>query len=136
CGRVRDSAAGGRLLRIDTLILPLTDCRDVTDLSSLPERPLTDAEVSILNRSEPVTLAVAVDTDGETDAESGPDSAAETDSEAETRGILLGTDEWVRGIAFTDGAWRAVATESVDESDERYEALQQCESAVRTALAD
>lgn len=120
--------------RIDTIIPVLADARHVTVLSSLPERPLTDAEVSILNRSEPVTLAVAVETGSETETESDPEPADETESDGETRGILLGTDEWVRGIAFTDGTWRAVATECIDDSDDRYEALQHCESVVRETL--
>lgn len=119
--------------RIDTVIPVLADARDVTVLSSLPERPLTEAEVSILNRSEPVTLAVAVETEPG-GADSGGDEP--DDGDGDTRGILLATDEWVRGIAFTDGAWEAVATDSYDDSDARYDALQECESAVRSALDD
>lgn len=103
----------------------------MTVLSSLPERPLTEAEVSILNRSEPVTLAVAVETEPD-----GADTGGEEpdDTDGDTRGILLATDEWVRGIAFTDGTWEAVVTDSYDDSDARYDALRQCESAVRSAL--
>ncbi|XVH31560.1 hypothetical protein ACNS7O_14390 [Haloferacaceae archaeon DSL9] len=80
-------------------------------VSSLPSRPLSEAETTTLNRSDRLTLAIAVD------------------GERPGTGLLLATDDWVKGLTFEDG-WRVVATASLDGT-ERYEALQRCESAVR-----
>jgi len=82
-------------------------------LSSLPNRPLTDGEIASLNRAEAVDLAVAVD-----------------DGTAETRGLLVATPSWVKGLALDADGWTTV--ESVDlDGAERYEALRACEDAVR-----
>jgi hypothetical protein len=108
---------------------------------------LSDATVSKLNRSEPVTLAVAVepaadDGDERGDSETTDDDTAGDDTgDSETtddgaRGLLVATDEWVRGLAF-DGSWRvvdAVDYEPGDDDEGRYEALRECEDAVRAAL--
>lgn len=99
----------------DTLI-PTDDDRSTMSLvASLPGRPLSDAEVASLNRADSVELAVAVD-------ESGP-----------TEGLLLATDDWVRGLRFLGGAWEVTETVAVDEGTDRYDALRTCEDAVRAA---
>lgn len=102
----------------------------MTVVDSLPDRPLTDAEVSKLNRSEPVTLAVAVAFD-DPDGADTPDGDSASD---EGRGLVLATDEWVRGLAFGDDQWTAVEAVAYGEDTERYEALRDCETAVREWL--
>ncbi|GAB3422692.1 hypothetical protein GCM10027435_27660 [Haloparvum alkalitolerans] len=93
-------------------------------LSSLPERPLKEAEVASLNRSEGVDLAVATEPDGP------------------TAGLVVATDGWVKGLAFDgeygeaagfEGEWTVVETADLDEA-ERYEGLRTCEDAVVEAL--
>lgn len=95
-------------------------------LSSLPERPLKEAEVASLNRSEGVDLAVA------------------TEPEGPTAGLVVATDGWVKGLTFDgsyaesagfEGEWTVVETVDLDGA-ERYEGLRTCEDAVREALAD
>lgn len=113
-------------------------------VDSLPARPLSEATVSRLNRSEPVTLAVAVAPETDADGDAGGDTTDDTATDdsaggrtdSGTRGLLVATDEWVRGLAF-DGAWRvvrAVDYEAGDDDEGRYEALRECEDAVRAAL--
>ncbi|WP_246310238.1 hypothetical protein [Halorarum halophilum] len=84
-------------------------------VASLPGRPLSDAEVASLNRADSVELAVAVD-------ESGP-----------TEGLLLATDDWVKGLRFLGGAWEVTETVDIDGEEDRYDALRACEDAVREA---
>lgn len=86
----------------------------MTLLESLPSRPLDDGEVASLNRSDSVSLAVAVDDDGPTDA------------------LLLATDSWVKALCFDDGGWSVVETVTLDDETERYEGLKVCEETVRT----
>lgn len=112
-------------------------------VDSLPARPLSDATVSKLNRSEPVTLAVAVepaaddgDERGDSDATDGDTVDGDDTTDGGARGLLVATDEWVRGLAF-DGTWRVVDAadyEPGDDDEGRYEALRECEDAVRAAL--
>lgn len=83
-------------------------------LDSLPPRPLDDGEVTALNRSESVELAIAVDDDGPTDA------------------VLLATESWVKALLLTDDGWTVVDTVTLDGT-ERYEALRTCEATVRDA---
>lgn len=92
--------------------------------SSLPDRPLREAEVVSLNRSDAVDLAVATETNGP------------------TAGVVVATDDWVKGLAFDgtwddgfEGSWTVVETTSLDEA-ERYEGLQECEDAVRAFLGE
>ncbi|KTG10231.1 hypothetical protein AUR64_11655 [Haloprofundus marisrubri] len=102
-------------------------------LDSLPNRPLSDAELASLNRAEAVELAIAVDEDGPTEA------------------LLLATESWVKALVFDrseqdseengdteesrgDGGWRTVETVTLEET-ERYEALKQCEETVRSLRA-
>jgi hypothetical protein len=81
-------------------------------LDSLPPRPLDESEVTALNRSDAVELAIAVDDDGPTDA------------------VLLATDSWVKALLLSDDGWTVVETVSLDDT-ERYEALRICEETVR-----
>lgn len=82
-------------------------------LSSLPNRPLTDGEIASLNRADAVDLAVAVD-----------------EGTTETRGLLVATSAWVKGLALEADGWTVVETADLDDA-ERYEALRACEDAVR-----
>jgi len=90
--------------------------------SSLPDRPLRESEVVSLNRSDEVELAVATETDGP------------------TAGVVVATDDWVKGLAFEgawadgfEGDWTVVETVTLEDA-ERYEGLQRCEDAVRATL--
>lgn len=125
-------------------------------LDSLPDRPLTDAELASLNRADAVALAVDVTdaaetasaetTSGETTSgETTSEESADTDEEEPTpgdadangvEGLLLATDAWLRGLAYdTDGGgWRVVESESLAD-EERFDAMRACEDAVREALA-
>ncbi|WP_089824262.1 hypothetical protein [Halogranum amylolyticum] len=86
----------------------------MTLLDSLPPRPLDEGEVTALNRSDAVELAIAVDEDGPTDA------------------VLLATDAWVKALLLGDDGWTVVETVSLDDAD-RYEALRTCEETAREA---
>jgi hypothetical protein len=89
----------------------------MTLLDSLPPRPLDDGEVTALNRSDAVELAIAVDEDGPTDA------------------VLLATDSWVKALLLGDDGWTVVESVSLDDT-ERYEALRVCEETVRDARSE
>lgn len=124
-------------------------------LDSLPDRPLTDAELASLNRADAVALAVdltdAVETasaetaSGETTSrETTSEESADTDEEEPTpgdadedgvEGLLLATDAWLRGLAYDadGGGWRVVESESLADG-ERFDAMRACEDAVREAL--
>ncbi|NHX35548.1 MULTISPECIES: hypothetical protein [Halolamina] len=87
-------------------------------LDSLPDRPITDAELASFNRSDAIEIAVEVD---EFDDGVG--------------GVIIATEDWVKGLAHEDAGWRVVATVSLgDGENERYEGMRACESAVREAL--
>lgn len=89
----------------------------MTMLDSLPGRPLSPAEFDAVNDADAVELAVPVGEEGSVD------------------GLVVATDEWVRGLAFDAdaGGWTAVTRESIDGRS-RFEALQACEEAVRARL--
>lgn len=89
-------------------------------VDSLPDRPLTDAELATLNRADAVSLAVDV-----TEAEG---------TTGEIRGLLVGADDWLKGLVYADG-WRVVASEAGGESG-RFDAMRTCEDAVRAALGE
>ncbi|PSQ05533.1 hypothetical protein BRC97_08735 [Halobacteriales archaeon QS_6_71_20] len=93
-------------------------------VASLPGRPLSDAEIAALNRADSVELAVAVD--GETDDEATAGNAA-----AGAEGLLLATESWVKGLDFLGGAWEVVETVAIESDGDRYDALRDCEDAVR-----
>ena len=88
-------------------------------VDSLPDRPLSDAELASLNRADAVELAVDV-------------TEADRKTPGDVAGLLLATETWAKGLAYDDG-WRVVATESLGER-ERVDALQACEEAVRAVL--
>lgn len=85
-------------------------------VASLPGRPLSPAEVASFNRADAVELAVAVEESGTTE------------------GLLLATDDWVKGLRLLGGAWEVAETAPIDEGADRYDALRECEDAVRAAV--
>jgi hypothetical protein len=90
-------------------------------LDSLPDRPLTDAELASFNHSDALEVAVNV-----ADLEDADDGAIV--------GLLLATEDWVKGLVFDDG-WRVVETTPLgDGENERYEGMRSGEAAVREAL--
>ncbi len=92
-------------------------------LDSLPDRPLTDAELASFNRSDALDVAVDV-------------ADLEDPDDGEIVGVLLATEDWVKGLAYTDGeGWRVVETTPLgDGENERYEGMRAGEAAVREAL--
>ncbi|GAB7095592.1 hypothetical protein JCM30237_27460 [Halolamina litorea] len=91
-------------------------------LDSLPDRPLTDAELASFNRSDALEAAVNV-----ADLEH-PDGD-------EIVGLLLATEDWVKGLAYEIDGWRVVETHPIgDDENDRFEGMRSCESAVREAL--
>lgn len=90
-------------------------------LDSLPDRPLTDAELAGLNRSDAVEVAVDV-------------TEAETKTPGDVRGLLLATESWVKGLAYGEDGWHVAATRELADGDERFDAMQHCEDAVQAAL--
>lgn len=87
-------------------------------VTSLPDRPLNEAEVAALNRSDSFELTLALET-------SKP-----------TRGLVLAREEWVKGVAYApEEGWRVVETFARDdESGDRFEGMRECEEAVQAVL--
>jgi hypothetical protein len=47
-----------------------------------------------------------------------------------TEQLILGTDDWVKGLVY-DGGWVTVESVAIDDPDEeRFDAMRQCEVAV------
>jgi hypothetical protein len=90
-------------------------------LDSLPDRPLTDAELADLNRSDALDVAVDV-------------TEPETKSPGDVRGLLLATTAWVKGLAYGDEGWYVAATRELGDDEERFDAMQECEAAIQAAL--
>ncbi|MEF8800724.1 MAG: hypothetical protein V5A38_07490 [Halolamina sp.] len=90
-------------------------------LDSLPERRLTDAELASLNRADAVEVAVDV-------------TEADRKSPGEIAGLLLATERWVKGLVHVDEGWRVVASQQLGADDERFDAMQHCEDAIRAVL--
>jgi len=91
-------------------------------LDSLPDRPLTDAELASFNRSDALEIAVDV-------------ADSEGAGEGAIVGLLLATEDWVKGLVYDREGWRVAETVPLGEGEnERYEGMQACESAVRAAL--
>ena len=91
-------------------------------LDSLPDRPLTDAELASFNRSDALDMAIDV----------GDRETPDTDGIV---GVVLATDDWVKALVYDREGWRVVETASLgDGENERYDGLRSCESAVREAL--
>jgi hypothetical protein len=90
-------------------------------LDSLPDRPLTDAELASFNRSDALEVAVDV-------------TEAETTTPGEVAGLLLATEDWVKGLVHGDEGWRVVETCELVAAEDRFDAMQHCEGAVRDEL--
>jgi hypothetical protein len=92
-------------------------------LDSLPDRPLRQQEVTALNHADAFTLVVPVNREEAVEADTREPVVI-------TERLVLGTDDWVRGLAYDDG-WRAVETVRIDDPDEeRFDAMRTCESAL------
>lgn len=92
-------------------------------LDSLPDRPLRQREVTALNHEDAFTLVVPVDREEAVEAETREPVVV-------TERLILGTDDWVRGLVYDDG-WQEVESVAIDDPDEqRYDAMRTCESAV------
>lgn len=93
-------------------------------LESLPDRPLKEEEIAALNHSDPVDLAVPVDREDAVTADTKePVVIAEE--------FILGTENWVKALAY-DGGWRAIESVAIDDPDEeRFAAMRACEDAIR-----
>jgi hypothetical protein len=86
-------------------------------VSALPDQPLAKKHLFSLNDTDVFKLAVPVG-----------------DDDRSTRGVLLGTEEWLTALAYQDGAWRVVERYDLTER-ERIDALQAGEAAVETILS-
>ncbi|WP_232687496.1 hypothetical protein [Halobacterium zhouii] len=92
-------------------------------LDSLPDRPLRQQEVTALNHADAFTLVVPVDREEAVEADTREPVVI-------TERLVLGTDDWVRGLVYDDG-WRTVETVPIEDPDEeRFDAMRVCESAV------
>ncbi|MFB6093370.1 MAG: hypothetical protein ABEJ77_00310 [Halanaeroarchaeum sp.] len=94
-------------------------------LSSLPDRPLTGAEVTALNESDRLAMAVPVTQEDAVTADDG-EPVTITDR------LLLATDRWVAGVVYDD-RWRRVERVDIDGPGERFAALQTCEDAIEAS---
>ena len=90
-------------------------------LDSLPDRPLTDAELASFNRSDALEVAVDV-------------TEAENKTPGDVAGLLLATEGWVKGLVHGGEGWRVVATRELVAEEDRFDAMQHCEAAVRDEL--
>jgi len=92
-------------------------------LDSLPARPLRQREVTALNHADAFELVVPVNREEAVEAETREPVVV-------TERLILGTDDWVKGLVYDDG-WLVVETVAVDDPDEeRFEAMRDCEAAV------
>jgi len=92
-------------------------------LDSLPDRPLRQREVTALNHADAFSLVVPVDREDAVEADTREPVVV-------TERLILGTDDWVKGLVY-DGGWTAVETVAVDDPDEeRFDAMRDCEAAV------
>lgn len=98
-----------------------------TVLESLPDRPLTTKQLTALNHSDAFDLVVPVETEEAVDPE-------EMEEVEISEGIILATQNWVKGIAYDESGWTVVASEAV-EGEDRTDALVAAEAAVEDALA-
>lgn len=95
-------------------------------LESLPERPLTEAEVAALNDAGALEMVVPVARDEAVRTDDGePVTVCE--------GVVVVTEAWAKGLAYGDG-WRVVESRSLADADDRTDALLACETAVEDAL--
>jgi hypothetical protein len=85
-------------------------------LESLPGRPLEPSELTKLNQSEALDLAISVESDGPAES------------------LLLATESWVKGLCYEDAAgWRVVETVELSRETPRIDGLQRCEAAIEAA---
>ncbi|AKH97284.1 hypothetical protein [Halanaeroarchaeum sulfurireducens] len=92
-------------------------------LSSLPDRPVTQAEVAALNESDRLAMAVPVAQEDATRADDGRPVTI-------TDQLILATDAWVVGLVY-GAEWQTVERVEIDDpKTERFEALQTCEGAI------
>ena len=95
-------------------------------LSTLPDRPLTAAEVAGLNDADALDFAVPVERE---DAVRTADEGAVTVSEA----VVLAAGDWVAGVVHEADGWRAVETVTLDGEGDRADAMMACEDAIAAA---
>lgn len=92
-------------------------------LESLPDRPLKQTEVTALNHADAFSLVVPVDREQAADAETQEPVVI-------TERVILGTDDWVKGLVYDDG-WVTAESVAIEDPDEdRYDAMRECEAAV------
>ncbi|MFB6069857.1 MAG: hypothetical protein ABEJ76_02435 [Halanaeroarchaeum sp.] len=92
-------------------------------VSSLPDRPVTQSEVTVLNDSDRLAMAVPVTQE---DAVGADDREPVTITDQ----LLLATEEWVVALAY-DGEWVEVERVAIDDpGNERFAALRSCEDAL------
>jgi hypothetical protein len=92
-------------------------------LDSLPDRPLRQREVTALNHADAFSLVAPVNREEAVVAETREPVVV-------TERLILGTDDWVKGLVYDDG-WLVVETVAVDDPDEeRFDAMRDCEAAV------
>lgn len=91
-------------------------------ISSLPDRPVTQGEITALNESDRLAMAVPV-------TQEDAVTADEQEPVTITDQLILATDEWVVGLVHDDG-WKEIERIAIDgPGSGRFEALQACESA-------
>ncbi|MFW6003772.1 MAG: hypothetical protein ACOCPT_05070 [Halanaeroarchaeum sp.] len=96
-------------------------------LSSLPDRPVTQAEVTALNESERLAMAVPVTQEDAVRAE-------DREPVTITDQLILATDTWVAGLVYED-RWIEVERIGIDgPGSERFAALQTCEDAIEAHI--
>jgi len=97
----------------------------MTVRSSLPDRPVTQAEVTALNESDRLAMAVPVTQE---DAVRAEDQKPVTITDQ----LILATDTWVVGLVYdSEEGWVEVERVTIDgPGKERFAALQTCESAI------
>lgn len=92
-------------------------------VDSLPDRPLRQAEVTGLNHADAFSLVVPVNREHAVEADTREPVVV-------TEKLILGTDDWVKGLVYDDG-WVAVESVAIDAPDEeRFEAMRECEAAI------
>jgi len=92
-------------------------------LDSLPARPLRQREVTALNHADAFALVVPVNREEAVEADTREPVVV-------TERVILGTDDWVRGLVYDDG-WLVVDSGDIaDPDEERFEAMRDCEAAV------
>ena len=92
-------------------------------VDSLPDRPLRQAEVTGLNHADAFSLVVPVNREQAVEADSREPVVV-------TEKLILGTEDWVKGLVYDDG-WLEVESVAIERPDEeRFEAMRDCEAAV------